>query len=387
MKTSLIVLITCLLFIGKSQAQEICITQITNSFTNSNYGEVIRISESCYPDSIPDKNIAKMYAQALVRSGMQKKAKNYCEQILESSDSLFFAHLILAQIYEQEENPPKAIKHYMKCHQADTMQVQWIKKLASLFIRSGDIPSAFHYYNMAHTLQPEDITVITSLAEIFLENDQQHEADSLLQFAYGLDSSNVKVLLLSARVLYQNKDYAIAVKRLERANEFVDFSQYFNKLYGYALLRIDSLDRSIYFLEKALVGERTNREYAHYYLAIAYEKKEKPDFAIFHYERAISEGISENISTYFKNLGLVYEKQNNFPEAIKSYKKGLDWNSGKDDILLFYLARACDQYYKDKSIAVRWYSKYIESSDEDQKLKKYAIERIQYLREIAHMKQ
>jgi hypothetical protein len=65
----------------------------------------------------------------------------------------------------------------------------------------------------------------------------------------------------------------------------------------------------------------------------------------------------------------------------------LDWNEGKDDIILFYLARAADQYYKDKSIAVRYYSKYIESNDQDAKLKKYAIERMNYLREVAHMKQ
>lgn len=363
-----------------------CEKEIAKHYTESNYGLVLEIIKTCYPDSTYSDNISNLLAKSLHRSGMYKDAKIHCERMVKDSIELPSAHQILGQIYDAEENSPKAIKHYLAIYKMDTTRAPTSKKLAGLYLKGGDKSSGFWYYKKAHHLNPLDISVITSLSEIFIENDQIGIADSLLNMAYQLDSNNVKVLLLSAKVFYMHSEYADAVYNLEKANHFVDFSPYFNKLYGYALLRIDSVDQAIYFLEKALVGERSNREYAHYYLATAYEKKEMQDYAIHHYQKALEEAISNNTSIYFRNLGLIYEEQKQYKEAIQQYKKGLDWNDeGRNDMLWFYLARSCDYYYKDKAIAIRHYSTYMKSKDSNKELKKYAAERIKYLQGIVHM--
>lgn len=56
----------------------------------------------------------------------------------------------------------------------------------------------------------------------------------------------------------------------------------------------------------------------------------------------------------------------------------------EDPLVLFYLARACDIYYKDKSVAVNYYSKYIRSSEPTEEYKQLAKDRRQHLREQMH---
>ena len=317
------------------------------------------------------------------QSGDSKSAKDYYLQLEEKEpeNSVMLNHL--ANLYEQEDNAPKAIKYYTKLTKLYPDNGLYFRKCGNLYDKAGEVKDAFYYLAKAHKLNSKDLSTIKSLAGMFIKNNQLPEADTILWKGLKYDSLNVGLMLLKATNSYKQKAYDSTSIILKKASGRVDLNNYYNKMLGYAYLQIDSFDRSIVYLERSLVNEN-NPESAHYYLATAYEKLEDIETSIYHFEKAIEAGISTNISVYHRNLARLHNDDKNLKPAIKHYEDAYRYN--KDPLILFFLARATDVYYKDKNVAMRYYKRYYDSSDDNVDYKTYAKERRQYLKEQQHFK-
>jgi len=152
---------------------------------------------------------------------------------------------------------------------------------------------------------------------------------------------------------------------------------------GYTYIQIDSFDRAIFHLSKAILNEGT-KEYAHYNLAVAFEKKEDMESAKYHLQEAIKAGISTNVDTYHRQLARLHTAEGNLKEAIPHYQDAYKY--GEDPLILFYLGRASDKYYADKNIALRYYRKFVKSAYEHKEYKDYSKSRIAALKEYLHQK-
>ncbi len=323
----------------------------------------------------------QMAAKYSFQSGDSKSAKEYYLRLEEKEpdNSTMLNHL--ASLYEQEDNTPKAIKYYTKLTKLYPDNGLYFRKCGVLYNKAGEIKDAFSNLAKAHQLNPKDLSAIRSLSGMFIKNNQLAEADTLLWKGLKYDSLNVGLMLLKATNSYKQKAYDSTAIILKKASGRVDLNNYYNKMLGYAYLQIDSFDRSIVYLERSLVNEN-NPESAHYYLATAYEKLEDTKTSIYHFEKAIEAGVSTNISLYHRNLARLHNQNNQLKHAIKHYEDAYRYQ--KDPLLLFYLARATDMYYKDKNVAIRYYKKYFDSKHDNEEYKTYAKERRQYLKEQQH---
>ena len=317
------------------------------------------------------------------QSGDSKSAKEYYTK-LEDKDPenrLMLNHL--ANLYEQEDNAPKAIKYYTKLTKLYPENGLYFRKCGVLYDKAGEVKDAFTFLSKSHELNSRDLTTIRSLAGMFIKNGQLLEADTLLWKGLKYDSLNVGLMLLKATNSYKQKAYDSTALILKMASGRVDLNNYYNKMLGYAYLQIDSFERSIVYLQRSLVDEN-NPESAHYYLATAYEKLEDKETSIYHFEKAIVSGISTNISVYHRNLARLHNEDENLKPAIKHYEDAYRYN--KDPLILFFLARATDVYYKDKNVAMRYYKRYYDSTHDNEEYKSYAKERRKYLKEQQHFK-
>ncbi len=75
-------------------------------------------------------------------------------------------------------------------------------------------------------------------------------------------------------------------------------------------------------------------------------------------------------------------KRKNTKKAIVAYKDAYKYSD--DPILLYYLATITDLYYKDKTIAINYYKKYLKSNHQHVEYKTYALHRSRYLKEQIH---
>ena len=237
------------------------------------------------------------------------------------------------------------------------------------------------HYLSAYKLNPKDQFTIKGLAELYLMERAYASVDSILWAGLDRDSSNIHFNLLIANSKYRQKAYDSTVYYMEVIRGKYDFRPHQNKMLGYAYLQVDSLDKSIRYLTKA-INDPGTKEYAHYNLGIAYEKKNDMEFALHHFNEAVKAGISEDIDLYHRNVARLYSKEENLKKAIPHYKDAYKY--GQDPLVLFYLARAADAYYKDKNIAIRYYSNFIKSEYDHEEYIQYSKDRKRYLKEHMH---
>ncbi len=352
------------------------------AFNQQEYILAINDFDKCIEQDSLNLHCLEFAGNASLKLGNLYKAKNYFIQA-ESLDSNNLTILKqLAGIYELEENIPKAIKYYNHLIKLDSTNAIHYRKLGQLFTKSNLLSESLGYFEKAYSINPQDFYTINGLVEILLKNKSCQIADSLLMAAIEQDTFNIRYNLLLAKSKYIQKEYDSTCVVLKKIRGKIDFNNYYSKMYGFALLQIDSLDAAIHYLNNSLVNEN-NPEKALYYLGSAHEKKEDYKSANHYYAKAIEASTSKDIGLYHRNIARLANEQSDLKKAIFHYKEAYDYS--KESVLLYQIAQLSDLYYKDKNIAIRYYKKYINSDHDNTAYKKYAKERSKYLIEQAHL--
>ena len=376
------IFIFLVLAVVSAMAQDIS-SDMNAAFANQDYMLAVNLSKSCYEADSNNVACLRMLSTAAYKSGDQANAKHYLH-LLEKKDSTNTdVYVQLANIYEQQLQLPRAIKYYKLLNKLNPDNPLYFRKNANLYKGYGDRLESFRLYAIANKLNPRDVLSLKGLAELSIGNGQMVMADSLINVALALDSMNIGINYLFAKSKYKQKQYYEVTKVFNKISGQVDLNSYYNKMMGYAYLQIDSLDLAISKFQLALVDDN-NPEKLHYYLATAYEKKGNVTGAMEHYEKAVENGISPDLDLYHRNVGRLALKANKYKKAIAAYKDAYKY--GEDPVILYYLAAAADNYYKDKSIAIGYYKKYLKSSHNHIEYKDYAKKRVRYLKEMKHQK-
>ncbi len=348
---------------------------------SQDYSLAYKIYTECYEADTNDVNCLYLSGLSAYRNGDNINAKKKLLK-LESKDTLLSkAWINLASIYEEEENPPKAIKYYTRLQESNPHIASYARKLGRLYRTADSNMDAWKYYSIAYKNNSRDMKCVKGLAEIAMANGQGGLADSIIIEGLKIDSTHIGLNLLRAKLKYKTKEYQETADILKSVLGNYDFNAYYHKLYGYALVQIDSSEKAIFHLSRALESTPED-EKVHYYLGKAHEQLEDNTSAIFHFEKATDYSVSPSLGKYFRNLAKLHDQEKDLPKAIEAYKEA--YRYGGDPKMLYYLARASDIYYKDKNIAIKYYGKYIASRDDTKTYKNYARERKQYLKEQMH---
>lgn len=351
------------------------------AYGQQDYKQASELYQQCYDRDTNSIHCLERLALCNLKLGDSPLAKEYYHKLNDKDTTSFAAAKALAAIYEEEENPPLAIKYYTILSKQYPDNGIYARKLGRLYNNAGLARDAFLAYNKAYKINNRDVKSIKGLAELFLITDQKSQADSMINLGLGVDSMHIGLSLLSARVKYRMKKYDEVVSTLKGVLGRYDFQPYYHKLYGYALSQIDSTERAIFHLQKALV-EDPEDDKIHYYLANAYQDQEDLETAEHHFKLATKYAISPSTSRYYRSLAKFYDSQDDYKHSIAAYKEVLRYGGKPEN--LYFLARACDLYYKDKGIAIKYYNKYINSSDTNKAYKSYARDRSRYLKEQRH---
>lgn len=287
----------------------------------------------------------------------------------------------LASIYESEKNTPKAIKYYTRLSTLFPENGVNFRKLGQLHRNAGLKRLAYGFFQRALELNPRDLYVIDGLAELNIIDKKYAAADSILWQGLAMDSLHIDMNLMIASSKFRQKAYDSTAHHMMKIRGKYDFRPHQSRMLGYAFIQLDSLDLAIQYLNAAIMDEGT-KEHAHYNLAVAYEKKGDMEYAQHHLNEALKAGISQNVDLYHRNLARLYNREEKLKEAIPHYKDAYKYS--QDPVLLFYLARASDVYYADKSIALRYYKKFVNSGYDHEEYVDYAKARSIQLIELLH---
>lgn len=347
-----------------------------------NYMMAITKYTSCYFADTLDKKPLSSVANCYMQLGDYMLAKQYFHAL--EKDSFYKTEAIskLAIIYESQQNLPKAIKYYLALQQIYHANPVYLRKLGNLYLQGREPKQALESYLQAFHFNPRDLLTIQGLTEFYLAADDLVMADSFASNGISIDSNNVGLQLLKSRIKYRERDYKTTSSILYKLTFQTELNNFYNKLLGYSFLQIDSLDKAIYHLQKSLLNE-DNPEYALFYLALAYEKKKDYESSDYYYGEAIKEGISENMAQYHRGLARTHTIRGNYAIVLEQYKKSQEYQKEAD--VYYYMANAAEQYYKDKSVAIKYYQQYLDTNPQNDTWVNIAKDRIKALKEFRFM--
>lgn len=282
----------------------------------------------------------------------------------------------LGQLYSKTGQYELGVDLYQKLIEADSTNSFYWKQYASLVSQTGNITYATSYYLKAVELNPRDIEAYTSLVNLLLEAEEFSTADSILTKALT-DVSHPQLKLLLARAQFGEEKYQSVIDNINgMLAPSRDTTATMARLLGISYFQLHRYNEVIQCMN-VLVDAGVQTEWMYYYMGASYDQLKAYDKAIVYVQKAIEMGISDNIETYYTQLAVSYENTNDFKNAIHYYKAA--YETSKSDILLYHLARNYDQMYKDKSSALAFYKRYLNSEDTIRVTREYSQRRVEEL--------
>lgn len=285
----------------------------------------------------------------------------------------------IGSIYERTSNYRKAAGYYRKLIQIDTSNAYYYKRNGYVALRLNKPLQSVVYFLRAHYLNEADIETIDQLSDLYLALNDLESAELVLQRGLNIDPNNLALLYNRARLEQKRKNHEQVAGAIQKAMASGDTSDYYQMMLGVAYIYLDSMDLAIEHLE-AIVNRGQDSEYTHHYLGLAYRTKEAHEKSIEHFETAIKLGVSDKMSDFQADLASVLVEENDYRGAIAHYREALKHDPNAAHI--FHLARTCDQYYKDKKIALKYYEQYLNT--QNQKFRDYTEQRVKQLKEFIH---
>jgi tetratricopeptide (TPR) repeat protein len=351
--------------------------------TNYQFEKAIESLTLCYRQDLQNIEYLKKIALCYSNMGQLKDAKiNYLEILKIDSNNILSLNQ-LGVSYLKESNYKQSLLQYIKLEKLDPLNSYYQKKIAKLSFKSGKIENSILHYKKAHKLNPKDIDVIIELSQIYQSLKLYSEADNLINKGRLIDSTNTKLILYQVKSAYKQKSYLSVILGINQILKTTkDSTSNLLRLFGVSSFHTGDYQNTITSLEKVIENKQES-EIVYYYLGLAYRAIGNGDKSIYHFERAINESISDNISIYYTNLAVTYEEQGMYAESIKAYQTS--YKSSKDKILLYHLARNYDMYYKNTKTAILYYERYLATNDSANiQFKDYSKYRVSELKTVMH---
>ena len=309
------------------------------------------------------------------RLGNYQEAINAYEKIVSMDSTNTNAYNQLGQLYSRTGQFVSAAELYKNLIAADSTNSFYYKQYASLMSQTGDFVSSVAYYLKTIELNSRDVEAYTGLANLLLDSDQYDAADSILSQALTvIQHPQLKLLLAKAQL--GEKKYQHVIDNINGMLLQSDTTVTMARLLGISYFQLSKYNEVVNCMNY-LLSAGAEGDWIYYYMGASYDQLKKFDEAIFFIQKAIDVGISDNIDTYYTQLAISYENTNDFKKAIHYYKAA--YETSKSDILLYHLARNYDHLYKDKSSALAFYKRYLNSDDTIKLTREYSQQRVEQL--------
>lgn len=355
------------------------IEEARNLFESYDYQKVVFTLSNI--DTITQEK-EELLAKSFIQLGQLKSAESQYKKLIEMDKENRKYKNELAKLYVKSNKYKNALEIYESLSLLELENPFYKKKIADMYSLLGDPVLAVLNYNQSLKLNPLDVECAMKLSDLMVDLDQFQVADSILSRHYTNDPKYLPILHRLLKLNYKQHKYKDVVDISNRLFAQGDSSLLTKKILGICAYRLNDYVLAIELLEE-VVEAVSNKEVIHFYLGLAYKAIDDLSKAEFHLEKAIDEGITENIESYYTQLGATYERQGNFADAIRSYR--IAYEKSNNVILLYHLARNYDQYYKDKDVALDYYLKYLSYNDTMNKLYyDYSKHRVGQIRSEGH---
>lgn len=347
-------------------------------------------------DEIDSNNIDILTNLALLYStiGFSDKAKITYQKVFELDPENVFAKINLAKLFLDSGKWSNAKSIYFNLAKSDSSNSFYYRQLGYIYQKENKIDDAYRYYGTAYALNPQDHFTISNLAKVYFQKEQSDSAIAIINKGLETFVNNTQLLKLKSDIYFSLKNYSGAVNAIVRLIANGDDSAQLYQRLGICYYQIavenfvgeaqfQKLESAVEALNKSATKDST-QSLTELYLGLTFKELNKNEEAITHLQKVIELIYPRYTSAIFTNLAIVHNREKNYAKAIKNFKTAKKFDQENPNYF-YYLASTYDQYYIDKQVPLIYYQLYLSSSNSlDTSLKKYAISRIEELKEAVH---
>lgn len=333
---------------------------------------------SCYSSNGNDNYAKFIFTEVLLLDADNKNAKINLSSILLSLDE--FEH---------------ASKIYESLVKSDSLNAYFYSQLGICKYRDGNKEAAIENFEKSIALNHSNSKTILMLAKLYYSEKKYDETLEILEIGLMHNPNNRYLIKMLADVYYKKDQYHEAILKYLSAITMGDTSaiiyqklgmSYYYMSFTSSFINTDTrelkLNEGIEALKIALDKDK-NDPLNSLYSGLCYKELNEEETAVKYFEETLDKVYPDYLGEVFYNLASSYDKMGDYVNSIQSYKKALDYKPEKQ-LINFYLANIYDRYYKDKSVAVLYYQKFVDESIEaDENLIGYSWNRIKDLSQEA----
>ncbi|MGY4384622.1 tetratricopeptide (TPR) repeat protein [Pedobacter sp. UYP24] len=334
-------------------------------YQTQKYGEAAAYLQSIYKEDTQDpKELAQLAYANMMAGRLPDAEKNYLKlyALQPSSLGTLFS---LANINIRRGNDEKAKGYYTEALKLDSANFNAYKQLAML--EKGDnTTTKISYLKKANALNPTDAEVTFELCELYFKMNFFTEASKILEPALKADTTNLQLLKMKMPISMANKKYDESIATGLKLLSYSDSATFvLNNLAKSYFLLLDYKNALKYFL---LIKDKSfDNEGLLYNIGLSYRGIKDYKNAAPYFEKAIKEGISNKIASYYGILGDSFEEIGKNEDANVAYKRGLLFeNNGS---LLYNIALVYETKLNDKKNAISYYDQYLKTINEKEQPK------------------
>ena len=293
----------------------------------------------------------------------------------------------LSKTYSNLGQPTRAIQILKQASKIDSTRKDILNELGKILYREDHYQKADSVYEILTTLQLDNANNPLMRARCATKQDSIEQANYYYARAYKIDSCHVKILFEYARNLFQLDSLPQARTRINQAIRIesrdwhlyrlkgdIHFEQ---KQYHAAILAyLDAISRGdklistykklgfSYYLIKnyskcvdafqTVLDVKDDDPIIYYYMGICFQEMNDLELAIHHLKKAIQCLEPDFLGDIHTTLASCYHEADCFPEAIQHFRQALKLTDKKEEIY-YQMANLYDDYYADKSVALRYY--------------------------------
>ncbi|MCP5061159.1 MAG: tetratricopeptide repeat protein [Ignavibacteriae bacterium] len=323
--------------------------------------------------------------------GNNNLAKFTYQKILELDSVNLTAMVSLGKILIELDEFKNSSELYQKLILMDSTNSYFYSQLGICELKKNKKISAKKHFEKSIELNNNSSKTILRLAKLYYNDQEFDEAKRILQEGLSQNSQNKALNKMIAEVFYKKKQYEEAIikylyvisigdtstqtyQRLGLSYYYMSFTKNINNKEMKEL----KLNEAISAFTKSYQKNIDNSVTA-LYLGLCNKALDKHKTAIKYFEESLKKMFPDYIGEVYKNLAISNEQLTNYHDAIINYQKAIKYFPS-NKLLTFYLASVYDRYYRDKSVAMPYYKKFLKNNNSnDIKLIEYARSRLEQL--------
>ncbi|MBI1824366.1 MAG: tetratricopeptide repeat protein [Nitrospirae bacterium] len=198
-----------------------------------------------------------------------------------------YYHYILGNLYELENNVPKAYFEYKSALILDPRSVTLMYEIATLAVREGDLKSAEEYVQSLLEVDPDHAEALGLLGDIYANQGKNAQAIAVYQKLFILNPDFNEAYVEVASLYLKEKKFSEAEKTILQ-----------------------------------LIQRKPKLPVGYYYLGRLYFDEQKYKESAEKYKEALR--LESGYEPAWMGLGLIYETEGNLAKALQNYQKFLE---------------------------------------------------------------